>query len=67
MNLVPMNLRPRTREHDMWVEKSSSLPFLCRLNHNIPSPLSAEIEIPAQGKTVEPPKKGQYDYFWKDI
>ena len=56
MNLVPMNLRSRTREHDMCVEKSSSFPFLRRLNHNIPSPLSPETEIPAQGKTVAPPK-----------
>ena len=56
MNLVPMNLRPRTRGHDMWVEKSSSFPFLSRLNHNIPSPLSPETEILAQGKTVAPPK-----------
>ena len=51
-----MNLRPRTREHDMCIEKSSSFPFLRRLNHNIPSPFSPETEIPAQGKTVAPPK-----------
>ena len=56
MNLVPMNLRPRTREHDMCVEKSSRFPFLSRLNHSIPSPLSPETEIPAHGKTVAPPK-----------
>ena len=56
MNLVPMNLRPRTKGHDMCVEKSSSFPFLSKLNHNIPSPLSPDTEIPAQGKTVAPPK-----------
>ena len=51
-----MNLRPRTKGHDICVEKSSSFPFLSKLNHNTPSPLSAETDIPAQGKTVAPPK-----------
>ena len=56
IHLLAIHFEPSNTGHALWCVNISGSPFRKRLYQTNPSPLSGNIEIPAKGHTVAPPK-----------